>query len=78
LAENVGIGVGVQEVAVQEVAVQEVVGVVPPQHQQAKPVYTNTNALNAEAKNRDVFTHTFVLHLNLNVNNLCMEHMMLS
>ena len=70
MAENVGIGVGVQEVAVQEV--------VPPQHQQAKPVYTNTNALNAEAKNRDVFTHTFVLHLNLNVNNLCMEHMMLS
>ena len=75
MAENEGIGVGVQEVAVQEVAVQEVA---PPQHQQVKPVYTNTNALNAEAKNRDVFTHTFVLHLNLNVNNLCMEHMMLS
>ena len=73
MAENEGIGVGVQEVAV-----VEVVGVAPPQHQQAKPVYTNTNALNAEAKNRVVFTHTFVLHLNLYVNNLCMEHRMLS
>ena len=46
--------------------------------EQAKPVYTNTNVLNAEAKNRDVFTHTFALHLNLNVSNFCMEHMTLS
>ena len=56
--KNAGIGVGILEV----------VGVVKPQRQQAKPVYTNINALNAKVKNKDVFTHIFVLHLNQNVN----------
>ena len=62
MAENVGIGVGVQEVTVQEVTVQEVVGVVLSQHQQLKHVCININVANAKVKNKDAFTHIFAHH----------------